>query len=148
MADLIKPKTITLKNLDGEDKEFIISRFPATVSREIMAKYPLSNIPKLGDYKASEEAMLLLMSYVAITIDGREQRLITKALIDNHVDDGILLARLEIQMIDYNTGFFGLGGNQSFLDCLLQKFKQSIMPMLIPLLERLSQAASESPSRN
>lgn len=148
MADLIKPKTVTLKNRDGEEKEFTISRFPATVCREIMAKYPLSNLPKLGEYKASEEAMLLLMGYVAVSIEGREQRLTTKALIDNHVDDGIQLTRLEIEMIDYNTGFFGLGGNRSFLDCLLQKFKQSITPMLIPLLERLSQAASEPPSRN
>lgn len=148
MIPLIKPKSIKLKNLDGEDREFTISRFPSTVCREVMAKYPLSNLPKLGEYKASEEAMLLLMSYVTVVREDREIRLSTKDLVDNHVDDGILLTRIEIQMIEYNTGFFGLGGNQGFLDCLIAKFSQSITPMLTRFLAQYSQADSVSPGQN
>lgn len=140
--DLIKPKTIMVKNRDEEEKAFIISRLPATVAREVIAKYPLSNIPKVGEYKSSEEVMLLMMQYVAVEVDGREQRLSTKALVDNHVDDGVQLLRLEIQMIEENTGFFGLGGNKGFLDCLIAKFSQSITPMLTRLLAQLSQAGS------
>lgn len=140
--DLIKPKTIMVKNRDEEEKAFIISRLPATVAREVIAKYPLSNIPKVGEYKSSEEVMLLMMQYVAVEVDGREQRLSTKALVDNHVDDGVQLLRLEIQMIEENTGFFGLGGNKGFLDCLIDKFSQSITPMLTRLLAQLSQAGS------
>lgn len=143
MHALIKPKTITLKNRDDEEKEFIISRLPATVCREIMAKYPLSNLPKVGEYAASEEAMLLLMKYVAVMKDDQEIRLTTKALVDNHVDDGILLGRLEIQMLEYNTGFFGLGGNQGFLDCLLQRFKPLIMQMLTQLSAQSSAQNSQ-----
>lgn len=143
MHALIKPKTITLKNRDDEEKEFIISRLPATVCREIMAKYPLSNLPKVGEYAASEEAMLLLMKYVVVMKDDQEIRLTTKALVDNHVDDGILLGRLEIQMLEYNTGFFGLGGNQGFLDCLLQRFKPLIMQMLTQLLAQSSAQNSQ-----
>lgn len=143
MHTFIKPKTITLKNRDDEEKEFIISRLPATVCREIMSKYPLSNLPKVGEYAVSEEAMLLLMKYVAVMSADQEIRLTTKALVDNHVDDGILLARLEIQMLEYNTGFFGLGDNQGFLDCLLQKFKPLIMQMLIQLSAQSSAQNSQ-----
>lgn len=143
MHTFIKPKTITLKNRDDEEKEFIISRLPATVCREIMSKYPLSNLPKVGEYAGSEEAMLLLMKYVAVMSADQEIRLTTKALVDNHVDDGILLARLEIQMLEYNTGFFGLGDNQGFLDCLLQKFKPLIMQMLIQLSAQSSAQNSQ-----
>lgn len=143
MHTFIKPKTITLKNRDDEEKEFIISRLPATVCREIMSKYPLSNLPKVGEYAVSEEAMLLLMKYIAVMSADQEIRLTTKALVDNHVDDGILLARLEIQMLEYNTGFFGLGDNQGFLDCLLQKFKPLIMQMLIQLSAQSSAQNSQ-----
>lgn len=148
MSDLIRPKTIMVKNRDGVEKEFIISRLPSTVAREVMAKYPLSNIPKVADYKSSEEVMILLMGYVAVMVEGREVRLSTKALIDNHVDDGVQLLRIEVQMIEENTGFFGLGGNQGFLDSLIQKLSKSITPMLTHLLGQLSQAGSESHSQN
>ncbi|MDZ5615003.1 hypothetical protein U2261_10325 [Achromobacter xylosoxidans] len=142
MADLIKPRVVMVKNRDGVEKAFTISRLPATAAREVIAKYPLSNIPKLGDYQTSEEVMKKLMSYVAVDLDGREQRLTTAALIDNHVDDGIQLMRLEIEMIEENTGFFGLGGQRGFLDCLLEKLLHSITPMLTPLLEQLSAQGS------
>ncbi|MFY4006033.1 hypothetical protein [Achromobacter denitrificans] len=146
MADLIKPRVIMVKNRDGVEKAFTISRLPATVAREVIAKYPLSNIPKLGDYQTSEEVMKKLMCYVAVDLDGREQRLTTAALIDNHVDDGIQLMKLEIEMIEENTGFFGLGGQRGFLDCLLEKFLLSITPMLTPLLDQLSAQASPDSS--
>jgi len=142
MSDLIKPRTVLVKNRDGIEKPFTISRLPATVAREVIAKYPLSNMPKLGDYAISEEVMKKLMSYVAVDLGGREQRLTTQALIDNHVDDGIQLMKLEVEMIEENTGFFGLGGQRGFLDCLLEKFLLSITPMLTPLLDQLSAPAS------
>ena len=53
MSDLIKPKEITITDLDGDEKTFIISRLPATVGREVLAKYPVANAPKLGDYGVS-----------------------------------------------------------------------------------------------
>lgn len=145
--DLIKPRTILVADRDGVEKEFIISRLPATVAREVIAKYPLSNIPKVGDYAVSEEVMLIMMRYVAVMVDGVEMKLSSKALVDNHVNDGIQLLRLEVQMIEENTGFFGLGGKQGFLDYLLKRFSQSITPMLTHLLGQLSQADS-SPSQN
>lgn len=140
---LIKPQTKAIANKDGVEKDFVISRLPATVAREVVAKYPTSALPKIGEYKTSEETMLLLMKHVAVIVDGQELRLTTKDLVNNHVDDVVQLLRLEFAMLEENTGFFGSGGKSGFLDLLLKKVIQSAMPMLTPLLAQLSQADSQ-----
>lgn len=147
--ELIKPKRVHLKDVDGNEKEFVISRLPAVPMREIMAKYPVSNIPKLGEYQASKEAMLLLLSHVAVVLDGdREQRLQTEALINNHVADGEQLLRLEFAMLEYNTSFFGKGGPSGFLESCIRKYLPLIMSTLTdslpPSLARDLRAAVNS----
>src|SRR5690606_31288520 len=143
MIDLIKPKQITLEDLDGDKHTYTISRVPATVGRELVAKYPIANMPKVGDYQTSEETMLLLMRYVEIDVNGAPMRLTTKALVDNHVPDATVLLKLEYHMMNYNTGFFANGDRQSFLDYLISKAASSIMPMLTPFLQQLSQVVSQ-----
>lgn len=148
MADLIKPKEVSIKDVDGHLHTFIISRLPAIDSREILAKYPVSNIPKLGEYNASVEAMRLLMSYVAVPQDTGPLRLTTKALIDNHVPDGEALLRLEFAMLEYNTSFFGKGGPSGFLEGLVKKHLpliiQTLMDSLPPSSVRDLRAAPNS----
>lgn len=130
MAELIKPKEVQIKDLDGVEKTYVISRLPATAGREILAKYPVSNLPRLGEYKASEDAMHLLLSYVAIVLDSGQVRLSTPALINNHVNDAEALLRLEYAMLEYNTSFFGKGGPSGFLEGLVRKYLPRIMSML------------------
>lgn len=130
MAELIKPKEVQVKDVDGNEKTFIISRLPAVAGREILAKYPISNIPKLGEYQASVEAMRLLMAHVAVPLDTGELRLTTQALIDNHVPDGEALLRLEYAMLQYNTSFFGSGGPSGFFEGLIRKYLPLIMSTL------------------
>jgi hypothetical protein len=135
MAEIIKPKEIMVKNRDGEEKLFIISRLPAVAGREVLAKYPVANIPKLGEYKASEEAMRLLMSCVAVPREGMDPlRLTTTALIDNHVEDGEQLLRLEFEMLRYNTSFFGNAGNSGFVEHLIKTYLPLIMSTLMDSL--------------
>ncbi len=104
---LIKPKKkLRSLMLIVKSTLFIISRLPATIGREILAKYPLSNAPKIGDYEVSKEAMLKMMAYVAVEKEGQEIYLKkTSTLIDNHVPDGEALIRLELEMLKYNTSF-------------------------------------------
>lgn len=45
---LIKPKEVQIKDVDGIEKAFVISRLPAVTGREILAKYPLSNPENRG----------------------------------------------------------------------------------------------------
>lgn len=149
MAELIKPQTVTIKDRDGIEHPFVISRLPATVGREILAKYPVANVPKLGDYGTSTEAMLLMMKYVGIERDdGSVLKLSTQALIDNHVPDGEALIRLELEMLKYNTSFFGLAGNSDFVGSLLQKYLplviKTLMDSLPPSLVQGLQAGQNS----
>ncbi|AZH04858.1 hypothetical protein EHQ78_03775 [Proteus mirabilis] len=142
---LIKPKEITVIDSDRQQHTFIISRLPATIGREILAKYPLSNAPKIGDYEVSKEAMLKMMAYVAVEKEGQEIYLKTSTLIDNHVPDGEALIRLELEMLKYNTGFFGNGGSQNFLQYLLGKLSGSLPSIIKTLMASLpssSQPAS------
>lgn len=135
---MIEPKPIVI-----DDKEFILSKFPAVAGREIIAKYPISSIPKLGDYKVNEETMLKLMHYVAVTIEPgpRELRLSTVALIDNHVKNWETLAKLEMAMLEYNCSFFRNGRVSTFFDTIAQKLPASISKILTDLLPQLSQTA-------
>ncbi|SFN98188.1 hypothetical protein [Xenorhabdus japonica] len=147
---LIKPKTITITDADREAHTFIISRLPATVGREILAKYPLSNAPKIGDYAISHEAMLKMMRYVAVERDGEEMLLKTQTLIDNHVPDGEALIRLELEMLRYNTSFFGADGSLGFLQFLLDKISGSLPSIIKTLMGSLpsSSAPATPPSPN
>ncbi|MBD2779911.1 hypothetical protein [Xenorhabdus szentirmaii] len=143
---LIKPKEIVITDADREEHTFIISRLPATVGREILAKYPLSNAPKIGDYDVSHEAMLKMLRYVAVERDGQEILLKTQTLIDNHVPDGEALIRLELEMLRYNTSFFGGDGSRGFLPFLLDKITGSLPSIIQTLMASLpSSSAKNSP---
>lgn len=146
--ELIKPKEVELKDIDGNLKTFIISRLPAVAAREILAKYPVSNIPKLGEYQASADAMKLLMSFVGVQLSGGIQRLTTSELINNHVADGEQLLRLEYAMLEYNTSFFGNGGPSGLLETLIRKYlpliTQTLMDSLPPSLARDLRAGQNS----
>lgn len=143
---LIKPKEVQIKDVDGIEKTFVISRLPAVTGREILAKYPLSNAPKIGDYEVSKEAMLKMMAYVCAVSDGEEIPLKTQTLIDNHVPDGESLIRLELEMLKYNTSFFGTGGNSGFLPFLISKVGSSLPSIIKTLMASLqSSSAKDSP---
>ena len=137
---MLEPKDVSIKTQTGEDKIYTISKFPAIAGREIIAKYPLSGMPKLGDYQVNEETMLKLMCYVAAkTPDGGQIALITKALIDNHVPEWETLARIEIEMMGYNCSFFQQGKISNFLETIKANAGQLISSTLTDLLAQLSQ---------
>lgn len=138
MADLLHPKKITVKDVFGGEREYTISLMPATVAIDFQAMAPSSFMTKAKDVAAIHDLRDMLFSHVAVDIEGREQRLTTAALIDNHVVGGVQATALVAQMVEYNFNFFGSAGSQGFLDSLLQKFAHSIMPMLTPWLDQLS----------
>lgn len=144
MSDLIKPQDVEIKDCEGNVKTFILSRIPAIPMREVMAKYPVSNIPKLGEYQASQEVMELLMRYVAVRLDdGRDLALVNKALINNHVVDGEQLLRIEYAMLQYNTSFFGQGDLSTFLRELIAKHLPLVIQTVTDSLRASSPVARE-----
>ena len=114
------------KTIEIDGKHFIISKFPAVAGREIITQYPLSGIPKLGDYKTNEAIMLKIMFYVAVPMPDTDLQLTTQALIDNHVGSWETLMKLEMAMMEYNCSFFRNGTLSTFLGDVVQKILAKI----------------------
>lgn len=145
---MIQPKTVTITTMAGDKRDYVLSKFPAIAGREIIAKYPLSSMPKLGDYAVSEETMLKLMAFVGVPLDnGSTLALTTKALVNNHVPDWETLAKIEIEMLEYNTSFFSVGKILTGLKGFEATLQASVTRILTDLLAR-SSAAKKQPSES
>lgn len=145
---MLEPKEITIKTQSGEDRTYIISKFPAVAGREIISKYPVSNMPKVGEYQQSEDVMLKLLCYVArVNPDGSQTALVTRALVDNHVPDWETLARIEWAVLEYNTSFFGKGVSSGSLENIVMKAAQLFSKMLTHS-SATSSPAGKPPSTN
>lgn len=138
---MIHPKEVTIETPGGESRTYVLSKFPAVQGREIVAKYPLSAVPKLGDYAVNEETMLKLMAFVGVSRpEGAPLMLTTRALVDNHVPDWETLARLEMAMLEYNVSFFGSGQASTFFEGIARKAQALLTQTLMDLSARSSQA--------
>lgn len=141
MADFMKPKEVTVKSGDGEEKTFIISKFDAVFGREVAFQYPLTALPKVGDYLGNEALMFRAMAFAAaIAPDGSQIPLKTKALVLNHCTDWEMLVALEKNLMEYNISFLRDGRISTFFGVLAQTFLQKISEILTPSSESLSQA--------
>lgn len=133
--ELIKPKQIMLKDSDGVERNYILSRLPYPVGRKVAAVYPVSNMPKVGDYKQSEEVMREMFAFIHVDLgEGADSMpLSTLAMIENHVPDTTTGLKLEAAMLAYNFDFFGQGG----LSRYLQEFLGTHLPSIIKTLTQL-----------
>lgn len=131
---MLEPKEVTIETQKGEKRVYVLSKFPAVQGREIIAKYPLSAMPKLGDYAVNEETMLKLMAFVAVPrAEGGPLPLSTRGLVDNHVPDWETLARIEVAMMEYNVSFFGNGKGSTFLEAITKKGQAFLSQTLMDL---------------
>lgn len=133
---MLEPKEITIKTQAGDEKTYIVHKIPAIPAREIVTKYPLSNIPKLAEYPQSEEVMLKLMAYVGVPVPGNDKPLMltTRALIDNHVPDWEVLMKLEMAALAHNVSFFEKDAISGFFENMTPKVAAWISKTLTPLL--------------
>lgn len=125
---------------DGSTKEFLLGKFPAVAGREIVTQYPLSAIPKVGDYKRNEELLLKLMCHVAVPMPNGNAPLplTSQALIDGHVPDFETLIKIEWAMLNRNCSFFAQGKASSFFEALGVKVQALITQTLTDFSERYS----------
>lgn len=121
---LIKPKLIEITNIDGKILKFNISRLPSIVGREILAGYPSSLIPKVGDYKVNEALMIKLMSYVE-GYNGNDEPIALNSyhVINSYVTDTTTLMLIELEMFKYNFPFLKFEKSRGFLSSFLSKLK-------------------------
>lgn len=147
---LREPKEITVDTQSGETRTYIISKFPAIAGREIIAKYPLTAIPRLAEYSSNEEVMMKLMAYVAVppSVSGAPPiTLSTRALVENHVPDWETLGRIELATMEYNCSFFLAGKISTFFGDISQKLPALITKILTDSLGQLS-TQTKPPSTN
>lgn len=136
------------KEIEINGKTYIISELPPIAGREIITQYLPSALPKLGDYKANEQLMLKMMSFVSVVVNGGEQvKLSTQAAIDSHVDSWETLLQLEKAMIEYNCSFFQNGLASTFFSGIAQSIPQFITKTLTDSLAQLYKAEKQ-PSTN
>lgn len=139
-ADLLETQPLVITDTSGKERTYLISKLPAITGREIVAKYPLSALPKLGDYEVNEQTMLKMISYTAVMTDNGPLRLTTPELINNHLGDWESLVKLEAAMLEYNTSFFRGGFIPGFIEMLLEKAAPILSRTLTASLQALSQA--------
>lgn len=132
---MLEPKELQIGN-----KTYILSKFPATVGREIILQYPTSAMPKIGDYSTNEALMYKMMTYVGVTIEGREAPLMltTPQLVDNHVPDAETLMKLEFAMLSHNFAFFQNGTLSGILERVANQAVASVQKILTDLSPALS----------
>lgn len=143
---LIKPKPLTVATQDGDERQYIISRFPALDGREIIAQYPVSMIPKLGEYAVNKTMALKILSFVCVALpDGKELQLTTADLVNNHVPDWETMAKIEMAMMEYNCSFFARGKTSSLFEGLEGK-AQLLITKILTVLSAQSSKPGEPPS--
>lgn len=145
---LLQPQEKEIETGDGEKRTYIISKFPATDGREIVTQYPLSGLPKIGEYKTNETLMLKLMSFVGVPREGADALVLsTKQLVNNHVPDFETLMRIEMAMMEYNCSFFRNGRLSTSLNDFVGKALKQIMSTLTGSLQS-SPPKDSQPSTN
>lgn len=148
MADLLYTQEITIETQAGDSRVFVISKFPALAGREIVTQYPLSALPKIGDYAINEAMAKKILSYVeAVNKEGNRFRLNTEAMINNHVPDWETMAKIEKAMLAYNVSFFSKGKSSLSLKTFVQKARPLILSILTALQDQSSPKAAP-PSTN
>lgn len=145
---MLQPIEKEIECHDGTKKAFVLSKFPALAGREIVSQYPLSALPKIGDYAVNESMLLKLMAHVAVpTAAGEPLRLTTRQLIDNHVPDFECLMRIEAAMMEYNVSFFANGKGSAFFEGIAAKAQALIIKTLTDFVAQSSQTGKQ-PSTN
>lgn len=138
METLREPQEYTTS--DGE--KYKISKFDCLTGREIMLQYPVSNLPKLGEYEISQQMALKSMSFVEHEINGRWVRLENPGLVKQHIKSWESLVELEKAMIVYNFSFFQNGAVFDFLKNLGTTLEGQVTKILTQLLDSWLQTKS------
>ena len=104
---LLRPKEITLTDIDGNDHKYLIGKIPLLAGgREVAAQYVLPTRVEPEKYEANQKlAEIMYKHTAAILEDGSQIILETKELVSNHIPDPVIATELEREVYEYNTGF-------------------------------------------
>lgn len=146
VKDYLSPKDVEIELPDGSVEIYVIHKFPATVGREICTQYPLSAVPKIGEYARNHELAEQIFQYVAKPgkgANGEKLMLRTTALINSHVPDFETMIKIEFAMMEYNCSFFARGKASSYLEILLAKAQVLVTKTLTDFLQQSSKKGTQ-----
>jgi|SRR5882757_1791464 len=136
---MIEPKEIEIEN-----KKYILTKFPAFEGMSIMTKLPISAVPKLGNHDVCMQTALEILSYVYIPIkDASPLKLSTKELVNCHIKDWETCIKITWEMARYNCSFFTDERLSNFLEEYAQKAQQWSSKTLTRCLQQLSQTIKQ-----
>ena len=128
------------KDIEIDAKQFVISKFPAMAGYEIVTQFPISAVPKLGDFATHKELIYKIMCYVGVKIEGNPAilTLTTEALINNHTNNWETLSKLIMAMMEYNVSFLANGKISGFLDSIMESLPTFLSKILMSSQEQSS----------
>ncbi len=137
---LLEPKEISLKDINGQERRYLIGKVPYMAGgRELAVDYLTS--AKRGDYKRNQELAALMFRHVAaFADDGTEIQLKTNALTDNHVPDIPTGLKIEMAVAEHNLGFSIAGKIREF-----QQAWERITERFSSIITTLSRVVSPEP---
>ena len=115
--------------------DFYISRLPCLVAREVFLRYLASNaniIELARNYTpSSEDIAVKMLSYTSHVVDGREIRLDSQLLINQHILCFEDLGKIEGEMILYNFDFLKVDRWSPYLSNFKDKLESQVTKILI-----------------
>lgn len=134
------------KESDIDGHMYILSKFPAMEGYEIATQFPVSAMPKLGDFATHKELIFKIMSYVGVKIEGRPEPLLlgSQALINNHVANWEVLGKILMAMMEYNCSFLARGKISGFLDSITDSLPSFLSKILMSVPQSLSAKDSQA----
>lgn len=137
------------KDIEIDGKMFVISKFPAMTGYEIVTQFPISAVPKLGDFSTHKELIYKIMCYVGVKVEGNPAilRLTTEALINNHTGNWETLSKLIMAMVENNCSFLVGGKISGFLDSIMESLP-TFLAKILTSSQELSLAKDTPLSKN
>lgn len=119
-------------------KSYVAEKFKPTEGRRIVAGYPISAMPKVGNYEDNEAVMLRLMSHVSVITAAGPLRLETIELINNHVVSWENLVEIEYQVLKFNCPFLSADTMKPFIEVVKDAAANYVTETLSKVIQNLN----------
>lgn len=128
---MIDPKNVEITDMGGTIRKYRIGKIPyLSGGREVASQFVTSASPKIGNYKTNENLSRIMFANTAVILEnGRELKLVTDELVNNHVPDFWTGVKLEQQILEHNLGFSVAGKVLEFQQTLTEELPGWILKM-------------------
>lgn len=139
---MLDPKEVTVTTASGEERTYLIGKFPALPGLELVARLGSAAAAVSRDPQPAIDLMARLLAYVAVPgANGEPLELKTAALVNNHIPDWETGLRLIKEVAVYNTSFFR---NEKILGSLAGFAKTFKLKNIETLMASLDQSSPKA----